>query len=369
MLFCVGADADVMQSNFNFSRARADFLNGGSLVETSRVENVFAPGGMQFQRTIAKNISFFACSLALLSCLLGKIWIWPYHRPRCHVFTMARRRNYVALLFIVFLYVVVNSVWLQMRSKLPPVVSSNMSPALELEKQQGTIAYSDSIFERLGVQPRTFVPWNVVSTPLPCFEPEENWLGIRTGKTPTREGFLYTKIHKTGSSTASGIHLRIASNIARRQNLEICKNKFRHATARQMKLMQRDKTKSFAWSIVRDPTARAISEFFHLQVARRGIDPLDDNFIKFLNETRALRDFELNFLAMQHIDKTEDRSHMSNVDAINRLLNEYDFLGITERMDESTVALQMLLGLEISDVMSVSRCVHFIARGRFDANE
>ena len=42
-------------------------------------------------------------------------------------------------------------------------------------------------------------------------------------------------------------------------------------------------------------------------------------------------------------------------EAIHTILKEYDFLGVTERMDESAVALQMLLGLKISDVMYIPR--------------
>jgi hypothetical protein len=35
-------------------------------------------------------------------------------------------------------------------------------------------------------------------------------------------------------------------------------------------------------------------------------------------------------------------------------LNDYDFIGVTERMDESLVVLQMLLGVETADILALS---------------
>jgi hypothetical protein len=39
------------------------------------------------------------------------------------------------------------------------------------------------------------------------------------------------------------------------------------------------------------------------------------------------------------------------VEYANAIMQEYDFLGITERMDESTVALSMVLGVPLADVL------------------
>lgn len=158
--------------------------------------------------------------------------------------------------------------------------------------------------------------------------------------------------HATGSSTGSGINLRIATNVARQQNLQsrMCKNRFQHGTARKIELNKRAKNESFTWSIVRDPTSRAISEFFHFKVARRGQSPTDQRFLKFLNKTLGPDNYQVNYLSTENITDTT-----SMVDVTQRILNEYDFLGVTERLDESAVALQMLLGLETSDVMSISR--------------
>lgn len=75
-----------------------------------------------------------------------------------------------------------------------------------------------------GVLARSFEPW---THPLPCFEPEEDWQAIDVQNSPAESGFLYVKPYKTGSSTTSGINLRIARNVAVRKeaNYGICKGK------------------------------------------------------------------------------------------------------------------------------------------------
>jgi len=76
-----------------------------------------------------------------------------------------------------------------------------------------------------GILARPFGSW---THPLPCYEPEENWKGMEVSNSPAKNGFLFVKPYKTGSSTTSGINLRIARNVAIRQgtNHEICKGMF-----------------------------------------------------------------------------------------------------------------------------------------------
>ena len=40
--------------------------------------------------------------------------------------------------------------------------------------------------------------------------------------------------------------------------------------------------------------------------------------------------------------------------AANRIMNDYDFIGVTERLDESAVAMQLLLGLTTGDILFVN---------------
>jgi hypothetical protein len=73
-----------------------------------------------------------------------------------------------------------------------------------------------------GILARSFEPW---AHALPCFEPEEDWQAIEVQNSPADSGFLYVKPYKTGSSTTSGINLRIARNVAVRKeaNFAICR--------------------------------------------------------------------------------------------------------------------------------------------------
>lgn len=104
------------------------------------------------------------------------------------------------------------------------------------------------------------------------------------------------------------------------------------------------------WSLVRDPTSRFMSKFFHFQVSRKGVDPNDDNVIRFL-ERNAVRSSQIDYLKLSRANS----NNATKEEVINSILRGYDFVGATERMDETAVALQMLLGLETSDVMYLRR--------------
>ena len=125
-----------------------------------------------------------------------------------------------------------------------------------------------SITNFLGVQARAFDPWPI-DRPLPCVEPESNWFLPDVQRSPAHEGFLFVKELKTGGSSAAGINLRIARNVAKREghNFDLCKVRNDHATAQKQDYRKRDKSKSYLWTIIRDPTKRAVSQFFHFRGA------------------------------------------------------------------------------------------------------
>jgi hypothetical protein len=92
--------------------------------------------------------------------------------------------------------------------------------------------------ETLGIHARPFPTWQEA---LPCFPPDENWLDLRDAKSHTKQGFLFCKGKKVGSSTGSGITLRIATNVAQRLGIpDICSTRFHHTRASYMAYSQRD---------------------------------------------------------------------------------------------------------------------------------
>lgn len=49
----------------------------------------------------------------------------------------------------------------------------------------------------------------------------------------------------------------------------------------------------------------------------------------------------------------KDTTHL-RIQTVNKILADYDFIGITERLDESLVVLQIILGLKTSDILYYS---------------
>ena len=194
-----------------------------------------------------------------------------------------------------------------------------------------------------GVQARAFDKNTV-----PCFEPESKWKEYTTQMTPTREGFLFLKTYKTGSSTASGIDLRIARNVARRQNtgFDVCKTRYDHAWASAL-YHSLDRNKSFLWTILRDPTSRAVSQLFHFHVSREKQNTTDDSLIGRIRKDNGMfRDYYVSSLSLQGYKGKSDP-----VQVANEIIQQYDFIAVTERMDESAVALAMLLDIPLGDVL------------------
>jgi hypothetical protein len=160
----------------------------------------------------------------------------------------------------------------------------------------------------------------------------------------------------------------------------------------------RDRTQSFLWTILRDPTERAISFFFFSRVSRKKQEPTDYNFQQFLlakrhtklagdeinntmrkkpaNATSAssnnrrsrpvqhtIRDYYLEALSTERYaarppsdveasQKLVERSDPSLF--ANSILNDYNFIAVSERLEESAVVLMLLLDVPMADVLFLS---------------
>jgi hypothetical protein len=221
--------------------------------------------------------------------------------------------------------------------------SSGGGGAAAAAAAEGRLNLDMSITDFLGVRARAFDPWPA-DKPLPCLEPEPNWFLPQIQRSPAHEGLLFVKELKTGGSTAAGINLRIARNLAKRkwpsstsspQAFDICKVRNDHATAEKLDYIQRDRSKSFLWTVIRDPTSRAISAFFHFRVSRGKIDPSDKNFQDWISGNTLLKNYYLKTLSFN-----TSSFHIGSFDpvaAVNNIIQEYDFIGTTERMEHSYV--------------------------------
>ena len=204
------------------------------------------------------------------------------------------------------------------------------------------------------VIPKVYESWPSQKS-LPCFPAEENWETTKVQSGPIDEGLLYMKLYKTGSSTTSGIHLRIARNLANRTGIdqEVCKSRFDHGPWVHPSHRFRDRKmgRSFLWTVLRDPTQRLISSFFFMQVSRGKIEPTDKNFLNFLQSDRDMKvQYYLRALETGRYNIT----HRDFSTVANQIMQDYDFIGVTERMDETAVLIMMLLDLPMADILFLS---------------
>jgi hypothetical protein len=169
------------------------------------------------------------------------------------------------------------------------ILHERLEPSfLSSTKQQGRVIPRDLSQEK-GAQPkkfwvdtsseyngpsRVFPVWNF-SNPFPCYESDKQLL---MSTQPASEGLLFQRPDKTGTTTMVGILMRLAHNRAasltpqekKRQNIttpifKACKHRAMHGTAVSYQYYQRNRQKSFLFSLIRDPTAKAISRFFHFR--------------------------------------------------------------------------------------------------------
>jgi len=189
------------------------------------------------------------------------------------------------------------------------------------------------------IRPRPFERWNS-SLPLPCFN------GGLSRSRAHAKGFIFIKIPKCASTTGASVTLRIAQNVARKQQHgdEMCLAKTNHDLASKIMWSPNE---TFVWSIIREPTARTISHFFFDHVSRKNLSSTDASFIGYLQEKRNYTNY------YRRLSKSLARID-DPIDDINMILDAFNFIGISERMEESVVALKMLLGLETSDVLYLS---------------
>lgn len=130
---------------------------------------------------------------------------------------------------------------------------------------------------------RVFEPFHEA---FPCFPGEE---GLQLVK-PAHEGILFHRPQKTGTTTTAGIVMRLAHNRYKGLSPQEksgfqaprCKHRSNHGTAIELEYHLRNRSKSFLFSLIQDPTARAISQFFHFEVSVGHVEPTDFNFQRSL---------------------------------------------------------------------------------------
>jgi hypothetical protein len=173
------------------------------------------------------------------------------------------------------------------------------------------------------------------------------------------QGLLLVKTPKCASTTVAGIVLRIADRYD-------CANQHNHLEA--LRFTNRTQH-SFMLSSVRHPEKRAMSGiFFFIYSNSPDSVPTDDHVQKMLNvhgvtASQGMGGFQLKYMTVDGIpsfDVTKNREATTvhnktrALEHVEKTLSHYNFVIVTERMDESLVALAMLTGLELEDVIVTS---------------
>jgi hypothetical protein len=179
------------------------------------------------------------------------------------------------------------------------------------------------------------------------------------------EGLYYVKVPKTASSTVAGVIDRIAHNNGD------CNFYDKHLNQGAGHYYgNRNRKRSFLLASVRDPASRAISRVFFHQVSRLGLDPTDENLLEWLNTTDSIYGsvssgqggFQMNYMTLNPIEpwsafKWSNSTHVNKPKRVEKnvqqIIKAYDFLVVVERMDESLVALAMLFGVQIGDIVTL----------------
>jgi hypothetical protein len=202
-------------------------------------------------------------------------------------------------------------------------------------------------------QPRHNFSWCIPETkPTHAWRPTEN--GV--------VGLIYIKTYKASSSTSEGISLSIAHNVARRigSSKHPCIHYNRHVFGDVGALLERSHP-SLLWTMIRNPLERDLSMYYFFKVSRNNVTVTDSSIISTL---RSYKSFQTNYLLPWNSANAWTGSDIMVGDLKKRdqvlewmhehIMDNYDFIGVTERFDESLATMVLLWNLEPTDVIVLS---------------
>ena len=214
--------------------------------------------------------------------------------------------------------------------------SKIITKRLDTHKESITLPQST-----ITVPSRIFPVWNRSNIP---------YVWCQNEKT-LRSGILFVKQPKCASSTGSGVTLRIAHTLGRRlfhsDDAKCAARGYLHgwASTGDRNYGFRDETRTMLWTIVRHPASHALSDYFFFIVSRRGVHPTEEGILKYVSHPR-FKDFGVNYLKLMSFE--------TKLEEVQHIIQNYDFIALSERMDESLVVLSMILRVPLSDVVVLS---------------
>ena len=231
-----------------------------------------------------------------------------------------------------------------------------------------------SELSRLDIFPSPFIDDNHVAInylpkaktkwkgPFPCYR------GGNSDASKHGTGLIFVKIHKCASTTNSNVAVRIARQYGK------CKLHYKHQPAFNISgLDGRDQEASFLWTFVREPTKRYVSHFYYFDVSRHEKPPTDENLKKFLDKKfMGMGGYQLPYATVSNVDSelnpnvvkvwnpeipTQVQNAPILIDRVRNVMEQYNFIGIAERVNESLVVLSFLLDLSLNDIVYINKRV------------
>ena len=208
-----------------------------------------------------------------------------------------------------------------------------------------------------------------------CQEPEVPWKQLQDTvpndkqQQEQQHGLWYMNIPQTDDRVVGSVVLRIAPptqctvrvKIQRHQAHQLLnpRRRPRHehglslSNQQQQQQRQQRQDQRILLAFVRDPTSLAILDFFRHQVSERKWDPTDDNFLQYLNSYPGrYHNRYLQHLALDEYNPSNNNNNNNaTMEVVTSILHDYDFVGVTERLEESLVVLQLLMGLKLSQIV------------------
>ncbi len=189
---------------------------------------------------------------------------------------------------------------------------------------------------------------------------------VQSNKDQERQGhgFYYIKIHKTASTTMASVTKNIVQK--HREKFKCLYANTHHAAYQYKGLKHRkaNQPNSYLFTVVRDPTSRAISDYFYRGIIQNGEDVNLDRF-KSLAERMKYKVFgqaghQVGFMSTEEklpeyyfwdpsAPEEIQKPHLLRT-RVENLFNSYDFIGVSERLNESLVMLSFLLDLSLTEV-------------------
>jgi len=172
-----------------------------------------------------------------------------------------------------------------------------------------------------------------------------------------KSGFLCLMQPQVASTTLSSVASRMSRNVAQRtrpQAMTVNRTACTTWTAsiKAKRLKGRIRERSFLWTMVREPVDRLMSKFFHIAVSIEGKEPTLEQFQAYV-EANAYMEYASYFKTMSFRRYVNpDRTDLFP-SIVREILDQYDFVGVLERWDESLATLQVLLGLETQDMLYI----------------